>query len=78
MDLPNNRLKLPFFVLCAMVLIASLVAGKYIVLSATALAGCLVCIGVIASGRNPRSLQSPLDRWEAKRRHRSNRSPDHL
>jgi IS1 family transposase len=72
MDLPNNRFKLPFFVVCAAVFVVLLVEGDLVVVSATLLALCVVCIGVIASGRNPRWLQSPLDRWEAKKRNRSN------
>ena len=62
MNLPNDPLKLPWVVLCAVALGASLVVGKYVVVGAIGLAGCLICIGVIASGRSPRWLQSPLDR----------------
>jgi hypothetical protein len=71
-DLPNNRFKLPFFMLCAGVFVLLLVQGEHVVFSAILLSLSVVCIVVIASGRNPRWLQSPLDRWEAKKRHRSN------
>jgi hypothetical protein len=71
-DLPNNRFKLPFFMLCAGVFVLLLVQGELVVFSAILLALSVVCIVVIASGRNPRWLQSPLDRWEAKKHRRSN------
>lgn len=72
MDLPNNRLKLPFFALCAAVFIAMLGTGASVLIAAPLLVMSLVCIAVILSGRNPRWLQSPVDRWEAKKRTRSN------
>jgi hypothetical protein len=68
--LPNNRFKLPFFALCAAVFAAMLVTGSEVVIAVPLLAVSVVCIGVILSGRNPRWMQSPLDRWEAKRRSR--------
>ena len=49
-----------------------LVEGELVAVSAILLALCVACIVAIASGRNPRWLQSPLDRWEAKKRQRSN------
>jgi hypothetical protein len=66
--LPNNRFKLPFFIVCAAVFVAMLAAGKSDVVAASLLVLSIVCIAVILSGRNPRWLQSPLDRWEARRR----------
>jgi hypothetical protein len=47
-----------------------LVTGSEVVIAVPLLAVSVVCIGVILSGRNPRWMQSPLDRWEAKRRSR--------
>jgi amino acid permease len=61
---------LPFFFLCAVVFIAMLIAGDSIVIAAPMLVVSIICIAVIVSGRNPRWLQSPLDRWEARRRAR--------
>jgi hypothetical protein len=72
MDVPNNRFKLPFFLLCDAVFVVLLIVGKSVVIAAVLMALSVVPIGVILSGRNPRRLQSPLDRWEAKRRRRSN------
>jgi hypothetical protein len=69
--LPNNRFKLPFFIVCAAVFVAMLAAGKSDVVAASLLVLSIVCIAVILSGRNPRWLQSPLDRWEARRRRSS-------
>jgi hypothetical protein len=68
MDLANNRFKLPFFVVCAAVFIVTLATGGSAVIAVPLLALSLVCVAVILGGRNPRWLQSPLDRWEAKRR----------
>jgi hypothetical protein len=68
MDLPNNRLKLPFFVVCAAVFVAMLATGGSVLIATPMLAVSIACVAVILSGRNPRWLQSPLDRWEAKRR----------
>lgn len=63
MDLPNNRFKLPFFVLCAAIFVVAIAKGTLVVLFVPVLVSCLICIGIIASGRNPRWMQ-----WEAKRR----------
>ena len=71
MDLPNNRFKLPFFVVCGGVFVWMLATDAMIWIAAPLLALCLVSIGVIASGRNPRWLRSPLDRREAARRQRN-------
>jgi len=70
-DVPNHRFKLPFFLLCAAAFTVLLVVGQSVVIAAVLLAISVVCIVVILSGRNPRWLQSPLDRWEAERRRRS-------
>jgi hypothetical protein len=70
-SLPHSRFKLPFFFLCAVVFIAMLIVGDSVVIAAPMLAMAIVCIAVIVSGRNPRWLQSPVDRWEARRRARS-------
>ena len=67
MDLPNNRFKLPFLVLCAAIFVVALAKGILVALFVPALASCLIAIGIVASGRNPRWMRSPLDRWEAKR-----------
>ena len=72
MNVPNNRFKLPFFLLAAAGLVVLLITGKSVVPAAVLLAVCVVSIVVILSGRNPRWLQSPADGWEAKRRRRSN------
>jgi hypothetical protein len=69
--LPNNRFKLPFFIVCAAVFVAMLAVGKSDVVAAPLLVLSIACIAVILSGRNPRWLQSPLDRWEARRRRSS-------
>jgi hypothetical protein len=69
--LPHNRFKLPFFLICAAVFVAMLVTGESVLIAAPLLVMCIVCIVVILSGRNPRWLQSPMDRWEARRRARS-------
>lgn len=69
--LPNNRFKLPFFVLCAAVFVAAIALGRSGLFSAVLLTGCVVSIVVIVSGRHPRWMQSSLDRRDAKRRGRS-------
>jgi hypothetical protein len=47
-----------------------LITGSEVVIAAPLLVVSVVCIAVILSGRNPAWMQSPLDRWEAKRRSR--------
>jgi hypothetical protein len=61
---------LPFFVLCTTATIVWIIAGH-----ATVLAVSVACVGMLAivtiiSGRHPRWLQAPMDRWEANRRER--------
>ena len=66
--LPNNPIKLPLFLGCAAVLIVVGITGSWVWLILAA--GSLFCAAVVATGRNPRWLQSPLDRWAQERRER--------
>jgi hypothetical protein len=66
--LPNSRVKLPFFVLCAALYVAAIIKGFLVPVFAVALVLVLPIIWRVAAGRNPRWLQGPLDRWEAKRK----------
>jgi hypothetical protein len=67
-DLPNSRFKLPFFVLCAALYVAAIISGFLVPVFVVALVLVLPIIWIVAGGRNPRWLQGPLDRWEAKRK----------
>jgi hypothetical protein len=49
---PNNRFKLPWFLLCAAAGIVFLAVGKYVAGGAI-LAGSLIAIATIVRGRNP-------------------------
>jgi hypothetical protein len=68
--LPNNRFKLPFFVVCGVLLawfaLRSASTGHAVVETVLAVAS-FVSAAVVLSGRNPRWMQSPLDRWEARK-----------
>jgi len=67
---PDHRLKLPFFVLYAAVLVALIVTGHHLVVAVPLLAMSIVAIVLIARGRNPRWLRGPFDQAEARRRRR--------
>jgi hypothetical protein len=72
-DLPNNPLKLPFFVVSIAVLgfLAIICASDglwfLVVLLVAEMVSCLYSIRAIRRGRNPRWLRSPLDRWWERR-----------
>jgi hypothetical protein len=74
-ELPNNPLKLPFFVVGIFLLVflrvVSATDGLWLVVAllAIAIAGNLHSIRIIRHGRNPRWLRSPLDRrWQRRSR----------
>jgi hypothetical protein len=58
---PNNRFKLPWFLLCAAAGIVFLAVGKYVAGGAI-LAGSLIAIATIVRGRDPWWIRAPLDR----------------
>jgi hypothetical protein len=60
-------LKLPFFVVCAVAGIAMLVTGAYVLGGVVFVASAGAAV-VVACGRNPWWMRSPLDRRAAKKR----------
>jgi hypothetical protein len=73
---PNHRFKLPFFAICAVLFIIWTITGDDVfdvLFNGSCAVLSVFCSAVILSGRNPRWLQSSLDRKEAaKKRSRSN------
>jgi hypothetical protein len=65
---PNNPLKLPFFVLCGVIGLCVVVVGLFsgtwwlVALGAVTALGSVFPIRVIRRGANPWWLQAPLDR----------------
>jgi len=68
-DLPNNRFKLPFFVFGAAAGVVIAGTGDYL-LGGVVFVVSAVAVVIVASGRNPWWLRSPLDRRAAEKRSR--------
>jgi threonine/homoserine/homoserine lactone efflux protein len=69
---PHNPLKAPLFAIGAVALLVlaaqEWVTGAWFVICVALAALDLICLGVILSGRHPRWLRAPADRWWARRR----------